>query len=99
MSCLNCSIAMSYLQCNHIQDRQIPEASCFNGFKNVDIIQFTCAGLFPSRVICNVVVINTVDIAGCIADNIALCNLLVVDIEDELHIRAANLIDNVDRFV
>ena len=54
------------------------EAGCLNGFKDVDIIQFACAGLLPTRVVCNVVVINTVDIAGCIADNIALRNLLVV---------------------
>ncbi len=73
-----------------LQADEAGEAGIFDGAQNVDVVHFARARLFASRVIGDMVVVDAVDVAGCVTDDVAFRNLLVVDVEHELDVRAAN---------
>ena len=61
--------------------------------EDVLVVEFTCAGLISSRVVCDVEVPYHVDVLGDIADNITLGNLLMIDIEEELAVLAVDSLE------
>src|SRR5690606_14329728 len=82
-----------------LQSDETVKPAVLNGGQDVDVVQFTGARLLPARIVGNMEVINTGQVVGQIACNIAFRYLLVVHVEYELDVRASDRVDDAHRFI